>query len=82
MFEPILHKTGPDAGCAPRFFFIAKDVSNIFSNNIEGRSNCKRDFVVDPALQCFNEKYHGGDGNPFAFEVYIVCNTSKSDDSK
>ena len=53
MFEPILHKTGPDAGCAPRFFFIAKDVSNIFSNNIEGRSNCKRDLVVDTALILF-----------------------------
>ena len=50
MFEPILYKTGPDCGCAPRFFFITKDVSNIFSNNIEGRLNCKREFVVDPAL--------------------------------
>ena len=51
MFEPISYQTGPDCGCAPRFFFITKDVSNIFSNNIEGRLNCKREFVVDPALR-------------------------------
>ena len=43
-------KTGPEPECAPQCFFISKGISNIFNNNIEGRSNCKRDIIRDPGL--------------------------------
>ena len=43
-------KTGPEPECAPQFFFISKGISNIFNNNIEGRSNCKRHFSLDSGL--------------------------------
>ena len=44
-------KTGPEPECAPQCFFISKGISNIFNNNIEGRSNCKRHFSLDSGLQ-------------------------------
>ena len=43
-------KTGPEPECAPQCFFISKGISNIFNNNIEGRSNCKRHFSLDSGL--------------------------------
>ena len=37
---------------------------------------------LTPINVCGIEKYHEGHENPFAFDVNIVCNISKSDDSK